>query len=224
MAGLIAAAGVLPWVLTAPLNVRFHPELPWAAAATAAWLAIMVLWLAGVAWPRSLSAFRRFHLRLWRPTPGAWSGASLMEILGLVAVMVVLSVIWVVASSGQVPVDVSVYPTTSIRISILVMGAVVSGVVEEVAFRGYMQSHLERFGPVFAITATSVLFVLLHINHGIGYLISVAPGFFIISVLYGLLAMKSGSILPGMAIHITGDAAHTYFGLLNGDASLLFAN
>ena len=32
------------------------------------------------------------------------------------------------------------------------MGATVAGVVEETAFRGYMQSHLERIGPTFAIS------------------------------------------------------------------------
>ena len=43
----------------------------------------------------------------------------------------------------------SVYPTTASRISVLLLGATVAGVVEETAFRGYMQSHLERVGPTF---------------------------------------------------------------------------
>jgi len=42
-----------------------------------------------------------------------------------------------------------VYPTTASRISVLLLGATVAGVVEETAFRGYMQSHLERVGPTF---------------------------------------------------------------------------
>ena len=38
------------------------------------------------------------------------------------------------------------------------------------------------------------------------------------------LAQKSGSILPGMAIHFAGDLAFSYFGLLGGDAARLFVD
>jgi membrane protease YdiL (CAAX protease family) len=95
--------------------------------------------------------------------------------------------------TGRAPVDVSVYPTTASRFSILVMGAIVAGVVEEMAF------------PRFA------------------YSLAVAPGFFLASVVYGYLALKSGSILPSMAIHFVGDLGFACFALLGGDAALLFA-
>ena len=39
---------------------------------------------------------------------------------------------------------------------------------------------------------------------------------------HGSLARRTGSIVPGMVIHVLGDLAHTHFGLLRGDASLLF--
>jgi membrane protease YdiL (CAAX protease family) len=42
-------------------------------------------------------------------------------------------------------------------------------------------------------------------------------------VVYGYLALKSGSILPGMALHFAGDLAYAYFALLGGDAASLFA-
>jgi membrane protease YdiL (CAAX protease family) len=44
------------------------------------------------------------------------------------------------------------------------------------------------------------------------------------SVVYGYLALKSGSILPGMALHFAGDLAFAYFALLGGNSALLFAN
>jgi len=75
-----------------------------------------------------------------------------------------------------------VYPTTASRISVLLLGATVAGVVEETAFRGYMQSHLERVGPTFAILVTSVAFTLIHATHGLTYLLDVAPGFFLASM------------------------------------------
>src|SRR5262245_45333597 len=84
----IELIGVIPWVVLARLNLREHPEWPWAAATTGCWLVIMLGWLGGCGWPRSLSAFRQFHLRLWRPQRGAWSGGSLATILSLICAMV----------------------------------------------------------------------------------------------------------------------------------------
>jgi membrane protease YdiL (CAAX protease family) len=182
----------------------------------------MLVWLSGRGWPRRTSAFRRFHLRLWRPEPGAWSGDNLVTILGLAGAMVGLTVIYVLTGMTRPPQDLGAYPTTAIRFSILLMGPMVAGVVEEMAFRGYMQSHLERIGPTFAIVATSAAFTLMHGTHGLAYLIAVAPGFFLASVVYGYLALKSGSILPGMALHFAGDFAFAYFALLGGDSARLF--
>jgi len=220
----ISLIGTLPWVVLMRLNVREHPESPWAAATTACWLIIMLVWLSGRGWPRRTSAFRRFHCRLWRPQPGAWSGDSLATILSLICAMVGLSVVYVLMGASRPPVDVSAYPTTAVRFSVLLMGPAVAGVVEETAFRGYMQSYLERIGPTFAILVTSTAFTLLHATHGLAYLLAVAPGFFLASVVYGYLALKSGSILPGMALHFAGDLAFAYFALLGGNSALLFAN
>ncbi len=220
----IQVLGTVPWIALARINLRQHPEWPWAAAMTTCWLTVMIVWLAGVGWPRSTSSFRRFHLRLWRPERDAWTGESLTTILSLMGAMLGLYVFWALMPDNRTPIDVSIYPTTALRWSVWIMGATVSGVVEEVAFRGYMQSHLERIGPTFAILMTSLVFTLLHATHGLGYLLVVGPGFFLASVVYGYLALKSGSILPGMALHVIGDAAHTYFVLLGGNSSLLFAS
>jgi membrane protease YdiL (CAAX protease family) len=105
-----------------------------------------------------------------------------------------------------------------------IMGGVTAGVLEEAAFRGYMQSGIEKCDPDNAIWITSVVFVAAHINHGVGTLLVMAPGLFIASMLYGTLARRTGTILPGMIIHVLGDLSRVYFGVLRGDGSLLFAN
>jgi membrane protease YdiL (CAAX protease family) len=220
----IATIGTLSWVALIRLNMRERPDLPWAAVATGCWLVVMLAWLSGRGWPRRTSAIREFHLRLWRPLPGAWSGDSLATILSLIGAMVGLSVVYVLMGTSRPPADLSSYPTTAIRFSALLMAPLVAGVVEEMAFRGYMQSHLERIGPTFAILVTSAAFTLLHATHGLAYLIAVAPGFYLASVVYGYLALKSGSILPGMALHFAGDLAFSYFALLGGDSARLFAD
>lgn len=220
----IQLIGTLAWVALIRLNVREHPDSPWAAATTACSLVLMLVWLSGRGWPRSTSAFRRFHLRLWQPQPGAWSGDSLATILSLIGVWAGLSVMYVLIGASRPPVDMSPYPTTAIRFSALIMGPMVAGVVEEMAFRGYMQRHLERIGPTFAIMVTSAVFTLLHVSQGFTYLLMFGPGIFIASAVYGHLALKSGSILPGMGLHFAGDIAFAYFALLGGDSSLLFAD
>jgi membrane protease YdiL (CAAX protease family) len=222
VAGLaIAFVGVGPWALLASLNARIRPDVPWAAAVTLVYLAALILWLNGGGWPRSTSADRRFRLRLWRPAPGAWSGESRWAVLGLILAIVGLYVMWIVTSPDQLITDFSDYPTPAYRISLVVMGALVSGVVEEAAFRGYLQSRLEEFGPTYAILVTSAVFVLAHVTHGVVAMLLMAPGYFVASLLYGALAWRTGSILPGMALHVTGDFLHTMFVLLGGDLRAL---
>ena len=85
-----------------------------------------------------------------------------------------------------------------------------------------MQTSLERHRPQYAIVITSIVFTLFHGLHGLQALLLLGPGLFAASVLYGLLARRTGTILPGMVIHVAGDMAYTYFGLLGGDGSLLF--
>ncbi|MGE0043347.1 MAG: lysostaphin resistance A-like protein [Vicinamibacterales bacterium] len=214
--------GTLSWVAMIRLNASQRPDVPWAAAAMGCWLFVMVAWLGGRGGPRGTQQFRRFHLRVWRPQPGAWSGDNLTTIVSLIGAMAGLYVLYVLMGSRRAPVDVSAY-SLALRWSALLMGPVVAGVVEEVAFRGYMQSHLERIGPTFAILVTSATFALLHASQGLGYLLTLAPGLFLASVVFGHLALKSGSILPGMALHVAGDTAYAYFALPGGDPALLFA-
>jgi len=102
------------------------------------------------------------------------------------------------------------------------MGGVTAGVVEEVAFRGYMQTGLEQYDRANALWITSLVFVAAHITQGLGAVVLLGPGLFIASMLYGTLARRTGTIIPGIVIHVFGDLAYTYFGVLRGDGSLLF--
>jgi membrane protease YdiL (CAAX protease family) len=219
----IQLIGTLTWVALIRRNIREHPESPWAAATMGCFLALMLAWLSGRGWPGRTSQFRQFHLRLWRPQPGAWSGENLTAILGLIGAIAGLAVMYVLIGASRPPADVSAY-ALAVRWSALLMGPTVAGVVEEAAFRGYMQSHLERIGPTFAILVTSAVFTLLHATQGPVYFLTFAPGIFVVSLLYGHLALKSGSILPGMALHILGDVAYAFVTLLGGDPSRLFEN
>jgi hypothetical protein len=88
------------------------------------------------------------------------------------------------------------------------MSSIVAGVVEEAAFRGYMQAPFEeRYGPGWAILATTMVFVLVHIPGRPG--VSYADLFLVAwaSVNYGILTYLTRSILPGLLLHASGNLA-----------------
>jgi uncharacterized protein len=221
---MIAFAGAVPWIVLASINARVHPEWPLAAAGMFVYLSLFLAWLGGAGPPRATRAARWFNLRLWRPEPGAWRGSNFALIALLALVILAMAPLDAMYAARQPAPDLSPYPTTALRMSLLFMGALVSGVVEEAAFRGYMQSQLERFGQVVAIGVTAAVFVLAHATHGLAMLVQVAPGYFAAGVLYGVLALRSGSILPGIVVHTLGDSIVAVFGTLHGDWRLLIAN
>ena len=226
---LIAVIGSGPWILLARRNAALRPDVPWAALATFAYLALFIAWLNGAFWPRRTAARRRWLLRLWPPRglPDRDGSSGWRSRLAAAAPFVlgwgVLTMVWILITRPARPPDLSAYPTTAFRLSIFFIGPLVSGVVEEAAFRGYMQRGLEPFGVERAVLATSVVFTLLHAVHGLESLLLVGPGIFVASVLYGVLAVRTGTVIPGMILHTLGDLAHTYFATLRGDGRLLFA-
>lgn len=219
---LIAVSGAGAWALLARLNATTRPDLPWAAVAMAMFLLLLVPWLGGVGPPKASAAARRELLRLWPPQPDAERSAGALPASALVLLFAGLTVAWIaIGRTSPIP-DLSGYPTTAYRWSLFLMSPVVAGVVEESAFRGYMQRGLERVDPRNAIWITSLLFVASHLTHGLSAVIMLGPGIFVVSMLYGHLARRTGTILPGMLLHVSGDLAYTYFGVLHGNGGLLF--
>ncbi len=218
---MVTWAGLAPWVVMATINARVHPEVPWAAFATLAWLVVYIAWLNGAGPPARWRASRRYRLRLWRPGPNAWSREGAGVTLSLLGLIALLALMWILLGAPERPPDLSRYPSTAYIVSIMVMGALVSGVTEEAGFRGYMQIGLERFGPGKSLVITALVFTLVHAVHGWQTLLFLGPGIFIAGIAYGLLARHCGSILPGMAIHFLGDLSFTFFGTLGGDWRLL---
>ena len=219
----IAAIGLGPWVLLARLNATFRPDVPWAAAATLAYHGLLLWWLHGSGPPARTASERRYRLRLWPRRLHSARADSTLSTGAIVALLVLLYVLWIVVGRLSPVPDVSAFPTTAYRWSIFLMGGLTAGVIEEAAFRGYLQTGLERHRPDHALLVTSLVFVAAHLTQGAGALL-LAPGLFAASMLYGMLARQTGTILPGMAIHVAGDLAYVYFGLLRGHGSLLFAS
>ena len=80
-----------------------------------------------------------------------------------------------------------------------------AGVVEEAAFRGYMQGGIERrHGPVVAILVTGGLFGFAHFSHPeVGLIL--LPYYLAVATVYGTLAYLTNSIYPSMVLHAGGN-------------------
>ncbi len=91
----------------------------------------------------------------------------------------------------------------------LVLGLIIGPVMEEVVFRGYLQSSLTRRMPAWvAITITSLLFML---GHGPTVL---WPMYFLYSVAWGWIFMHTQSLKAAIVIHILSNLFYTFVGFM----------
>ena len=115
--------------------------------------------------PESTSDLRRASLRAG-PVPGrAWVWSLVAGGLALVALVLGLRLAnrLVVLPAQQLP-DLGAVPQHTV-VALLVMSAPVAGIVEEAAFRGYMQGPIERrYGIAVAILITGTMFAVAHLD------------------------------------------------------------
>jgi len=204
----VAAAGTIPWALLSVANGRVLVALPWAVILAAGGLWLYWRYLGGAGWPASTSARRRELRRANKLDDGAWGMAlfagmlGLMTILPLTGLMSRLVRLPAEAQSTKVPAGM---PFGTLFI-LLVMASVVAGVVEETAFRGYMQLPIERrHGPVVAILVNGVVFGLAHFSHHPAAVVIMLPYYVVLTAIWGGLAYITNSTLPGMVLHVVGD-------------------
>ncbi len=87
--------------------------------------------------------------------------------------------------------------------------AVAPAFVEEMVFRGIIMQNLRRFGDVFAIFASALIFGIFHLN-----LIQM-PYAFILGLGIGYFVMRTGSLWVGVFIHFINNFAACVFELLS---------
>ena len=211
LAFLIIAFGQGVWGALLFANLRTGLAIPWAVAVMPLVLWLMWQYLGGKGWPRRTSETRRRYLRANQVSGRAWTWAMLAGVLSIVA----LAGYWIVMFElVQMPAnvlpDLSKYPMLTV-VLMPVMASLVSPIAEECAFRGYCQAILEReFRGVVAVIISSVLFALAHMTQG--FLWPKLLVYFLVGLAFGAMAYLTGSILPGIAIHIIGDL--TFFALI----------
>ncbi|KAA1258411.1 ABC-2 family transporter protein [Rubripirellula obstinata] len=80
--------------------------------------------------------------------------------------------------------------------------AVTPAVIEELCFRGFLFSAVLRvMSPLRTILLTSFLFGLFHVLTGNALLIERFVPTFLLGLILGVIAYRTGSVIPGMAMH-----------------------
>jgi membrane protease YdiL (CAAX protease family) len=208
--GLVALAGTTPWALLVSLNTKHWSAVPWAVPPTALYLWLFWRYVRGAGWPRSTADARRALSRANPVADDMWGMAIVAGLIGLVAVLLLQTVMSrLVSIPPQRDIDPSQYPVGTVALWVL-MSAAVAGVVEETAFRGYMQGPIERrHGPAIAILTTGLLFGFLHFTHP-EVTVVLLPFYLAVAAVYGMLAYLTNSTLPSMVLHGGGNVVSAF--------------
>ncbi|HEY2582068.1 MAG TPA: type II CAAX endopeptidase family protein [Mucilaginibacter sp.] len=147
---------------------------------------------------------KKENFRLTKLTPAVWkiglTAAILFVIIVQASFVITFRIIEFPANKFTADYkSIDSYPLW-IAWVIVIMSSAVAGICEEAGFRGYMQVPIDkRYGPVFGIILTSVVFTLIHLGHT--WALPILPHIFFASVLLGILAYRSGSLIPGIVGH-----------------------
>lgn len=180
---------------------------PWSIVAMAIVLWIYVKYCSGSWWPKATAASRSVRFRATKLPMRVWTWSTIAALLAVVvfqsSLVIAFRIIEFPAEAWTLGYDFADAPIWQVWLFLL-MAALVAGITEEVGFRGYMQVPLEeRYGPAVGITIVSIVFVVFHLNQAWAGGILVI--LFAASVLWGVLARVSGSLIPGMISHTVTD-------------------
>ena len=120
----------------------------------------------------------------------------------LMLLTIIYSVVWIgIFGEPSINTDMGTYwESSSIDIALLFLSvAIVTPIVEELMFRGYILDAINRkHSDWTAIIWSSILFGLLHFLGGAFYIGSALIG----GIIYGWIRVRTGSLLPSIACHM----------------------
>lgn len=196
---LVSTIGVMGWMVI----VVLIPS-PW-------FIVIMggVLWLywkyfSGSWWPKVTAEARCNSFREVKLSASIWKWGLVGAVLFVVVVqsgfVITFRIMEFPAETFTLEYNFVAMPLWLAWLTII-MASLVAGICEETGFRGYMQVPLEkRYGPGVGITMVSIMFLIIHLNQA--WAPPVLFHLFVMSVLLGILAYVSGSLIPSIIGHI----------------------
>jgi membrane protease YdiL (CAAX protease family) len=198
----VLLAGTMPRNFLFAANLRLYPNLPWAVPLTALYIWFFWSYLNGSGPPDSTSHQRRTSLRASSLSGATWAWALIAGGLGIVALVLALQIVnRLILLPPQTLPDLARVPGTTV-IALLLMAAPVAGIVEEAAFRGYMQGPIERqHGLVVAILITGTMFAVAHLD----FTPILWPYYVAVAAIYGTVTSITRSILPAIVLHTSGN-------------------
>ena len=199
---VVVVAGTIPRNLIFAANLRYYAAVPWAVPVTALYLWFFWRYLQGAGPPESTAEERRASLRANRVSGRLWVWALLAGGLGIVALVLALRVAnrLVVLPQQELP-DLAQVPKITV-LALLLMAAPVAGIIEEAAFRGYMQGPIERrYGLPVAILITGTMFAVAHLD----FTLILWPYYVAVGAIYGTVTYLTKSILPAVVLHTAGN-------------------
>lgn len=100
-------------------------------------------------------------------------------------------------------------PTSALGITVyIIRSTLFPAVVEEYAMRGVVMNSLRRYGDMFAIVMSAMMFGLMH-----GNLVQ-APFAFLAGLVLGYVTIKTGTLWTGIAIHFLNNSLSIVYSLL----------
>jgi membrane protease YdiL (CAAX protease family) len=214
---VVATAGTTPWAALVSLNLKYGTEVPWSVPITAIYLWFFWKYLNGSWWPQSTAEKRKSNCRAKFLNDEILGVALVAGSLGLGFILSFQALLSrMVTLPVQANPDLSHIPLVTLLFFVL-MSAVVAGVAEEAAFRGYMQRPLElRHGPLIAILVVGLAFGFAHFSHT-EVTILLMPYYLVVSAVYGMLAYLTDSIIPSLLLHAGGNLLSAFSLLMQGN-------
>jgi membrane protease YdiL (CAAX protease family) len=199
---LIAEIGISVWLVAWALI-----PAPWPLVVMSGVLWLYCKYFSGSWWPKSTAEARRDRFRAAKLPVGVWkwslAAAALFVVVSQSGLVVTFRIIAFPAEAFAAGYSVDGVPLWLAWLGIL-MASLVAGICEETGLRGYLQFPLERrYGPGVGITIASIVFVLLHLNQP--WAATIILHLFVWSVLWGVLAYSSGSLIPSILGHAVMD-------------------
>ncbi len=201
---LVLLVGVQPIVILASVNLQVVNFVPWSVIPGVLYLWIFWSYLKGMGPPRSTSESRR---ELLRANELSLDSRPLVMLASLSLGVLIATFALIAFAAREITVEelgivqrvLASSPFTAMGLIFLI--SLFSGVIEEAAFRGYMQVSLEQaYHPIVAIAVVAIVFALVHPQ----------PPVFIIVFMVGasgwsILAYLCNSIKPLIIVHAAVD-------------------